>query len=55
MEISQNNEKQLLGTKGKQLWYPTFAPHIKLGTNQSVLDEIYLKYPDSRIYVNDKQ
>jgi hypothetical protein len=34
------------GKKGKELWYPTYAPHIILGTNKSILDEIYLKHPD---------
>jgi hypothetical protein len=36
----------LVGKKGKELWYPTYAPHIILGTNKSILDEIYLKHPD---------
>jgi hypothetical protein len=40
----------LIGKKGKELWYPTYAPHIILGTNKSYLTEIYLKYPNLRIY-----
>ncbi len=34
----------LVGKKGKELQYPTYAPHIILDTNKSILDEIYLKY-----------
>lgn len=35
-----------LDYKGKEQWYPKYAPHIILGTNISVLDyfEIYDKY-----------
>ncbi len=40
----------LLGKKGKELWYPTYAPHIILGTNKSILDEIYIKHPNLRRY-----
>jgi hypothetical protein len=40
----------LVGKKGKELWYPTYAPHIILGTNKSILDEIYLNHPDLRLY-----
>lgn len=36
-------DKILLGKKGKELWCPKYAPHIILGTNKSVLDEIYIK------------
>ncbi len=40
----------LVGKKGRELWYPTYAPHIILGTNKSILDEIYLKHPDLKHY-----
>lgn len=29
--------------KGKERWYPKYAPHIILGTNKSFLDEIYFQ------------
>jgi len=32
--------KILLGNKGTEKWYPTYAPHIILGTNISILDVI---------------
>jgi len=32
-----------IGTKGKQMQYPKYAPHIILGTNISILDVIYGK------------
>jgi len=47
---SVNSKIDLVGTKGKELWYPTHAPHIILGTNKSILDEIYLKHPNLRHY-----
>jgi hypothetical protein len=43
---SVDSKIDLVGKKGKELWYPTYAPHIILGTNKSILDEIYLKHPD---------
>jgi hypothetical protein len=48
--ISSVDSPKLIGKKGKELWYPTFAPHIILGTNKSILDEIYMKHPDLRHY-----
>ena len=30
--------KEIIGTKGKERKYPTYAPHIILGTNISILD-----------------
>ncbi len=47
---SVNSKIDLVRTKGKELWYPTYAPHIILGTNKSILDEIYLKHPNLRHY-----
>ena len=29
---------KLIGKKGEEKWYPTYAPHIILGTNISILD-----------------
>ena len=43
---SVDSKIDLVGKKGKELWYPTYTPHIILGTNKSILDEIYLKHPD---------
>jgi hypothetical protein len=43
---SVDSKIDLVGKKGKELWYPAYAPHIILGTNKSILDEIYLKHPD---------
>ena len=40
----------LIGEKGKELWYPTYAPHIDMETGKSILDEIYIKYPNLRRY-----
>ena len=34
-------KKKLIGKKGKERWYPKYAPHIILGTNQSILDEFF--------------
>lgn len=48
--VSSLYSLKLIGNKGKELWYPAFAPHIILGTNKSILDEIYLKHPDLRYY-----
>lgn len=28
----------LIGKKGKEKWYPKYAPHIILGTNKSIID-----------------
>ena len=47
-----NSKGVLIGKKGKELWYPAYAPHIILGTNVSILDIIYLRYPKLRIYDN---
>lgn len=47
---SVDSKIDLIGKKGKELWYPTYAPHILLGTNKSILTEIYLKHPDLRHY-----
>ena len=35
------NEKFIIGKKGKDLWYPKYAPHIILDTNKSILDDFY--------------
>lgn len=48
--IGSVDSPKLIGKKGKELWYPTYAPHIILGTNKSILDEIYMKQPDLRHY-----
>ena len=47
---SVDSKIDLVGKKGKELWYPTYSPHIILGTNKSILNEIYLKHPDLRHY-----
>lgn len=33
-------KKIKIGKKDKEKWYPTYAPHIILGTNKSILDYI---------------
>jgi len=38
MEPENNN---LVGVKGKELWYPKFAPHIDTETGRSILDDFY--------------
>lgn len=48
--IGSVDSPKLIGKKGKELWYPTYAPHITLGTNKSILGEIYMKHPDLRHY-----
>ena len=48
--IGSVDSPKLIGKKGNELWYPTYAPHIILGTNKSILDEIYMKHPDLRHY-----
>lgn len=48
-QIDFSNPK-LIGTKGKELWYPTYAPHVNLQTGKSILDEIYIKHPNLRHY-----
>ncbi len=48
--IGSVDSPKLIGKKCKELWYPTYAPHIILGTNKSILDEIYTKHPDLRHY-----
>jgi len=48
--IGSVDTPKLIGKKGKELWYPTYAPHIILGTNKSILDEIYMKHPNLRHY-----
>jgi len=48
--IGSVDSPKLIGKKGKELWYPTYAPHIILGTNKSILDEIHIKHPDLRHY-----
>ena len=32
--------RTIIGKKGKERWYPIYAPHIILGTNKSILDYI---------------
>jgi hypothetical protein len=34
-------DNKVIAKKGKDNWYPTYAPHIILGSNKSYLDEIY--------------
>jgi hypothetical protein len=34
---SVDSKIDLIGKKGKELWYPTYAPHIIIGTNKSNL------------------
>lgn len=36
----------LVGKKGKEFWYPTYAPHIDMETGKSILTQIYLKHPN---------
>ena len=38
----------LVGKKGKELWYPTYAPHIDMKTGKSILSEIYIRHPNLR-------
>jgi hypothetical protein len=47
---SVDSKIDLLGKKGKELWYPTYAPHIDIKTGKSILDEIYMKHPNLRHY-----
>jgi hypothetical protein len=47
---SVDSKIDLLGKKGKELWYPTYAPHIDMKTGKSILDEIYMKHPNLRHY-----
>jgi FMN phosphatase YigB (HAD superfamily) len=48
--VDLSEKKELIGNKGKELWYPTYAPHVDLETGKSILDEIYAKYPEKRRY-----
>lgn len=48
--IGSVDSPKLIGEKVKELWYPKYAPHIILGTNRSILDEIYMENPDLRHY-----
>lgn len=41
--IGSVDSPKMVGKKCKELWYPTYTPHIILGTNKSILDEIYIK------------
>ena len=43
-------KKKIIGKKGKEKWYPKYAPHIILGTNISLLDLIYEKEYFKRKY-----
>ena len=47
---SVDSKIDLIGKKGKELWYPTYAPHIDIKTGKSILDEIYMKHPNLRHY-----
>ncbi len=47
---SVDSKIDLIGKKGKELWYPTYAPHIDMKTGKSILDEIYTKHPNLRHY-----
>jgi hypothetical protein len=47
---SVESKIDLIGKKGKELWYPTYAPHIDMKTGKSILDEIYMKHPNLRHY-----
>lgn len=47
---SVDSKIDLIGKKGKELWYPTYAPHINMETGKSILTEIYLKHPNLRYY-----
>lgn len=40
-----------VGKKGKERWYPKYAPHIILGTDKSILDEM----KEEKIYPFDKE
>lgn len=48
--IGSVDSPKLIGKKGKELWYPTYAPHIDMKTGKSILTEIYTKYPNLRHY-----
>lgn len=47
---SVDSKIDLVGKKGKELWYPTYAPHIDMKTGKSILTEIYIKHPNLRHY-----
>ena len=36
--VIKRSSPKLIGKKGKEKWYPMYAPHIILGTNKSILD-----------------
>ena len=48
--IGSVDSPKLIGKKGKELWYPTYAPHIDMKTGKSILTEIYTKHPNLRHY-----
>ncbi len=47
---SVDSKIDLIGKKGKELYYPTYAPHIDMKTGKSILTEIYIKHPNLRHY-----
>ena len=47
---SVDSKIDLVGKKSKELWYPTYAPHIDMKTGKSILDEIYMNHPNLRHY-----
>ncbi|HHX69481.1 MAG TPA: hypothetical protein GX708_15725 [Gallicola sp.] len=49
--VSVDSKIDLIGKKGKELWYPTYAPHIDMKTGKSILTEIYIKHPNLRHYL----
>lgn len=54
MELDKKNKLEIMnnqiGRKGRELWFPIYAPHIDIKTGRSILMEMYLKYPKMRIY-----
>ena len=49
-------EPILIGKKGKEPWYPKYAPHINIKTGKSILDECdmqrHIKYTKDSISSN---
>jgi len=48
--ITKRFSKKKIGRKGKEKWYPKYAPHIILGTQRSILDDIELYCKENGYY-----
>lgn len=42
----------VIGNKGKNKWYPKYAPHIILGTNKSILDTMKSRKEQIESFIN---